>query len=207
MMGAVFSYAMLWRSLVVFLLLGSVAGLLAGAVLLWRPDWLVRVSQLANSWVSTRQMSRPLDRTVDVDQWFYRYSLLSGALLLAGAIYIDYIFTVSFDKAAVLATLRNTYIIQPLLLEVMLDALVLIFLAGAQLALLVSLFLLFRPSMLRDFEQGANQRLSLRLALKPLEMQHSGVDQYVFKHVQGVGLLLLFGSLYTLVALVLWLGR
>ena len=207
-MGAIFTEAELLHSLAVFLLLGSVAGLLAGAALLWRPDWLARISQRANSWVSTRRMSRPLDRTVDVDHWFYRYGRLSGVLLLAGAIYIDYMFTLHFDKAAVLAGLRNAFILQPpLLLEAMLDALVLILLAGAQLALIVSLFLLLRPSMLRDFEHGANQRLSMRLALKPLEMQHGGVDQYVFQHVQAAGVLLLFGSLYAMVALALWLGR
>ncbi len=206
-MGAIFTEAELWRSLAVFLLLGSIAGLLAGASLLWRPDWLLRASKLANGWVSTRRMSRPLELTVDVEHWVYRYNRLSGALLLAGAIYIDAILTLHFDKASVLVVLRNSYITQPLLLEAMLDALVLIFLAGAQLALIVSLFLLLRPSLLRSFEQGANQRLSLRKSLKPLEMQHGGLDQYVFRHVQGAGMLLLLGSLYTLVMLAFWLSR
>jgi hypothetical protein len=49
--------------------------------------------------------------------------------------------------------------------------------------------------------------MSMRRSIKPLEMQHSGVDQYVFKNVQIVGTLLLFGSLYALAALALWLKR
>lgn len=206
-MGKFFSETELLHSLVVFLMLGSVAGLLAGVALLWRPEWLLRASKHANRWVSTRQMSRPLDNSIDTDHWFYRYSKPSGVLLLAGAIYIDYVFASHFDKAGIMASLFKSGAAQPIFAEPMIDALVLIFLAGAQLAMITGLFMLFRPSMLRDFELGANQRMSMRRSIKPLEMQHNGVDQYVFKNVLIVGVLLLFGSLYTLVALALWLNR
>ena len=77
------------------------------------------------------------------------------------------------------------------------DALVLTCLTGAVLALIVSLFLLFRPSMLREFEHHANLETSLRQALKPLEMQSDSLDLYVLKHARFAGILILAGSLYT----------
>lgn len=197
----------IWRSLALFLLLGSVAGVLAGVLLLWRPDWLARVGRWANRWVSTRQMARPLERQVDADHWLYRYSRAGGTLLLVGALYILFMFVVHLERPALLASLMQTHWLQPVLAELLLDALVLLFLAGAVLALLVSLFLLFRPSLLREFEVGANQRLSLRQQLKPLEMSHGNLDEYVFRHVQLAGVLLLCGSLYVLVMLAYWLGR
>ena len=206
-MGSNIVNDILLRSMVEFLLLGSVAGVLMGAILLWRPDWLVRTGKFTNLWVSSRHMSRPLDKSIEVEHWVYRFSRPFGIVLLAGALYIDYIFTSDFNRTGVLAALLSAHIAQPLWLETMLDALVLIFLAGAQLALIASLFLLFRPSMLRDIEQKANQRISVRKALKPMEMQHSNVDQYVFKNVLLVGMLLLLGSMYTFVMLVIWLSK
>lgn len=205
-MSPLFTQAELLHSLVLFLLLGSVTGLLAGALMMWRPEWLARVSKHANRWVSTHQLGRPLDQPINVDNWFYRNSQWSGAVLLAGAVYIIYMFTAQLARADLLASLARMQLVQAALLEPLLDALVLVFLAGALLALLVSLFLIFRPSMLRDLEHGANQRISLRRPLKPMEMQHINLDQLVFRHVQLAGVLLLCGSLYTLVALAFWLG-
>ena len=206
-MNTIFTNAELLRSLVLFLLLGSVAGLLLGALMLWRPKWLTRVSKVANGWVSTRQMGRTLERSVNLDHWFYRYSHLSGVLLLAGAIYIIYMFMLHLGRADLLLSLAKMHLVQPIFLEPLLDTLVLAFLAGAFFALLVSLFLIFRPSMLRHLELGANQRISMRQSFKPMEMQHGNLDRLVFRHVQLAGVLILFGSLYTLVALAFWLGR
>ena len=175
--------------------------------MIWRPEWLARISKYSNAWVSTRQMGRTLEQSVDTDNWFYRNSHWSGVALLAGAIYIIYMFTAHLARADMLASLARLHLVHPRLLEALLDTLVLVFLAGALLAVLVSLFLIFRPSMLRDLELGANLRISLRQTLKPMEMQHGKLDQMVFKNIQVVGVLLLCGSLYTFVALAFWLGR
>lgn len=197
---------LLLRSLLLILMLGSVAGLLAGAALILRPEWLMRLGKFTNRWVSTRHLDSALERPVNLDHWFYRYSRVSGTLTLAGAIYIIYFFTSSFDKLGTLAGIFKNNIVPPQLMGAMLDALVLIILAGGVSAMIVSLFLLFRPSLLRGFEQRANQTSSLRRALKPLEIPRSNVDEYVFRNVRIVGVLLLFGSLYTLMGLAAWLG-
>lgn len=206
-MSLLFTDAVLLRSLVLFLMFGSVAGLLAGALLIWRPEWLARVSKRGNRWVSTRQLARPLEQSVNFDNWVYRTSHWSGGVLLAGALYIIYMFTAGLARADLLATLAPMHLVQPVLLETLLDTLVLVFLAGALLAMLVSLFLIFRPSMLRELELGANKRISLRRVLKPMEMQRGELDQLVLRNVHLAGVLLLCGSLYTLVALAFFLGR
>jgi len=204
-MSGLLTQSELLRSLVIFLMLGSVAGMLAGALLLWRPEWLARVSKQANRWISTRQMGRSLEQSVNIDHWFYRYGRLSGAILLAGAVYLVYMLLSKLNRAALLADLAKRHLLQPMLLEPLLDTLVLVFLAGALLAMLVSLFLIFRPSMLRDVELGANQSVSLRQSLKSMEIQHGDLEGLVFRHVQKAGVLLLGGSLYTLVLLAYWL--
>ena len=196
---------LLLRSLLLFLMLGSVAGLFVGMVLIMRPDWLLRVSKHTNRWISTRQFDRPLEQSVKLDPWFYRYRFTSGILILTGAVYTLYFFTAGLDKPAAIDGLSRKFPVPPAFIGSLLDALALSCLLGAAFALIVSLFLLFRPSMLRGFEQGSNQWLSMRRALKPLEIQRSGVDEYVFHNVRLVGILLLFGSLYTLVGLATWM--
>lgn len=197
----------LLQSLVLFLLLGSVVGLLTGALMLWRPDWLARLSQGANRWVSTRRMMRPLERQHDVDHWMYRHGRWGGTFLLIGALYIIYMLLAGVGRADLLAGMLRARLLQPALIEPMLDSLVLILLGGAVFALLVGMFLLMRPSLLKELEHGANQNVSLRQSLKPLEVQHDGLEQLVARHRALVGVLLLLGSLYTLVMLAYWLAR
>jgi hypothetical protein len=72
---------------------------------------------------------------------------------------------------------------------------------GAAFSLFVSLFVLFRPSQLREFEKGANQWISMRKTLKPLEISRKGVDEFAMRHAPKVGVTLVMGSLYTMVLL------
>lgn len=200
-MSTIFTDAILMHSLILFLMLGSVAGLFAGAALLFRPDWLQRVSKHANRWFSTRQMVRPLARAIDMDNWFYRYNRLSGTLLIAAAFYIVYYFTAVFDKYSALRNVFNAANIHPEIMAGLIDALVLICMMGAVFAGIIGLFFIFRPSMLREFELQANCKTSLRRRLKPLEIQRDALDQYVLRHMRLVGILMLLGSIYTLVVL------
>ena len=195
----------LFHALLLFLMAGSIAGLFAGASLVLRPAWLLQASKRVNRWVAMRQVAGILERVVKVDRWFYRYHQASGTLLLAGAIFLIYFFSARFDKLRVFIGLSRSFALPPALIEVLLDSAVFSILLGAAFALIVSLFLLIRPSMLRGFEQGANQWISLRRALKPFEISRVGVDEYVFRNVQMAGVLLLFGSLYTLAGLTIWL--
>jgi hypothetical protein len=196
---------MLLHALLLFLMVGSVVGLFVGALLVLRPAWLLYVSMHANRWIDMSPIANLLDQVVKVDRWFYRHHQASGISLLAGAVLLIYLFTARFDKFFILIGLSRKLPISPVFAEVLLDSVVLSILMGAAATLIISLFLLIRPSMLRGFEQGANQWISLRRDLKSFELFRVGVDEYVFQNVQMTGVLLLFGSLYTLAVLIIWL--
>ena len=199
--------SLLLRSAALFLIAGSLAGLVVGALLLWRPQRLHAVGALLNRWISTRHLAQSLERSVSLDPWFYRYRRTSGVLTLLGSCYILYFFTVSLDKESAINGLSQYFKLPAVLVGGLLDAGALIALLGAMFAAFISLFLLWRPSMLRDFEQGANQWLSLRRAMKPVEIPRQGVDEYVFQYARRAGIFLVLGSLYTLVLLTIWLSR
>ncbi|OIR11676.1 hypothetical protein GALL_65320 [mine drainage metagenome] len=199
--------SLLLRSFVLFLMLGSLAGLVVGALLLHGPDRLRTVGNILNRWISTRHINQALDRTFEVEPWFYRHRRISGWLILLSSGYILYAFTFGLDRNIAVIGLSGRFGLPSGVVGGLLDAMVLSALLGALLAVFVSLFLLLRPSMLRDFEQGANRWVSLRRGLKPLEMEREGLDEYVYKYARQVGILLVLGSLYTLALLALWIGH
>lgn len=195
---------LLAQSLISFLLLGSLAGLVAGILLLLRPEWLMKASKFSNRWISTRQMGGSMEQPLNVDRWFYRYSRISGTLLLAGALYIIYSLIVRVVRVDLIAALIKVRWLQAAWVEPAVDTLVLVLLVGAILALVVGMFMVFSPSLLRDLELGANQRISLRQTLKPVEIQRGNVDQLIFGNVRLAGVVLLGSSLYALVVLLSW---
>jgi hypothetical protein len=199
--------SILLRSLVLFLMAGSLAGLVVGVLLLWHPERLRAINNILNRWISTRRIDKPLERSIVLDPWFYRYRRTSSTLVLLASAYLLYFFTAGIDRTNTILVLSRHFSLPPGFVGVLLDALVLSALLGAALAAFVSLFLLWRPSALREFEQSANQWVSLRRALKPLEVQRLDLDEYVSKYGRQTGILLVLGSLYTLVFLTVWLSH
>jgi len=199
--------AILVRSLMLFLLAGSVVGVFAGISMLLRPEWLKKSGMIANRWISTRQAARPLVRSFNIDSFIYRYNQPFGVLLMIGSVFVIYYFSNVFNAKSAMNGVFGKAGISPVLMMGMIDGFVLIAIVGAVFAMLASLFLMFRPGMLRDFEKRANQQVSMRRSLKPMEVLHEGLDHYVFKHRQLIGLSLLLGSLYTFVILYIWIKK
>ena len=197
----------LLQSAVIFLIIGSFAGILTGALLVLRPQILRRLSAPLNRWVSTRHLDKALDRGYSIDNWLYRYRTYTGGAILIGAFFVLYFFTVNMEREQAIAGLARHFHYPILLVSGLLDALVLSALVGALCAVFVALFMLFRPSLLREFEQGANQWLSLRKALKPMEIPRENVDSFAYQHARQLGVFLMLGGLYALVFLIIWLMR
>lgn len=185
---------MLWRDLDIFLFFGALLGVLLSLLLIFKPQFVERISRVANRWVSTRHISRWLDRSISIENWFYRHHRVVGIVVVLGASYIFIYFSVLFDKAYTLQNLKGVFPAK--LLEGLLNAMVLGLMVGGAVALIVGLFLWLRPSLLRGTEEGANQWVSSRRATKVLDVPHGEVDRFVARHAQRVGWLLLLGSIY-----------
>lgn len=188
-----------WRALAIFLLIGAVLGVALALLLIFNPQLLARVNHLANRWISTRGISRLLDRSISIEHWFYQHHRVVGIFAVLGAIWMLSYFGLWFDKAATLQGLSNKVPVK--LPDGLLDALVLSALIGATVALLVGLFLWLRPSLLRGFEAQSNQWVSSRKATKILDIPRDQVDIFVTQHARKIGWLLLLASIYLLFAM------
>lgn len=185
---------MLWRDLAMFLLFGSLLGVLLGVLLIFNPAVVEKISRVANRWISTRRINQVLDRSVSIEHWFYQHHRIIGSFIVLGAVYIFIYFGGLFDKSAMLRYFSGS---APLVvIDMLLDAFVLSMLVGAAVSLISGLFLVLRPSLLRDLEAGTNQWVSSRSASKVLDVQRGQVDAFVLRHAQRVGWLLLLGSIY-----------
>ena len=195
---------LLWRSLAILLLIGALMGIILALLLIFKPQWLPRINRVANHWVSTRHISQLMDRSIRTERWFYRHHGVVGPLVVMGAAYMLLYFGWLLDRAAALRAL-NAYVTNPHVASILMQALLLFALIGAVVALLIGAVYWVRPSLLRGLETQSNQWVSWRKATKVMDVTHDHVDLFVAQHAQGVGWLLLAGSVYLLVVMARWL--
>lgn len=190
----------LWQALALFLLVGAVTGMVVAVLMIYRPKRFECLNRAANTWISTRRMSRLVDRTLSVEQWFYRHHRVLGVLICLGALYVLGYFGLILDKTAALQHLPAHLPIrlQAPVIEGLLDALVLASLTGGTVSLLVGLALWLRPSLLHGLEAVGNQWLTLRRPTRFLDLPREQIEAYVMSHSRGVGWLLLLASLFLL---------
>ena len=195
------AYIFLWRALAIFWLIGALLGVVLALLLIFKPQFLERLNRVASRWVSTRHISRWLDRSISIEHWFYRHHRAAGAIIVLVASYIFIYFGMLFDKAHTLQRLSLRVTVPARLLASLLDALLLGLLIGGAVALIVGLLLWLRPGQLRGMEGGANQWVSSRRATKMLDVPHGQVDLFIARHARRAGWLLLLGSIYLFFAM------
>jgi len=194
----------LWHALAIFLLIGASMGVAVALLLIFKPHLLKPVNRVANRWVSMRRISQWMDHSIRTERWFYRHHGVLGLLVVAGAGYMLLYFGWLLDQAAALRALGG-YVASPQLASMLTQALRLVALIGAVLALLIGAVYWIRPSLLRGIETKANQWVSSRQATKAVDITHDQVDLFVEHHAQRVGWLLLAGSIYLFVVMLRWL--
>jgi hypothetical protein len=194
----------LWRALAIFLLIGALTGVVVSLLLIFKPNLIERVNSVANRWVSMRHVSQWADRTVSIERWCYRHHRPLGLFTLLGAGYMLVYFGLQFDRAAAVRSL-SVYLPNKLLLDMLLQAMMLIALIGAAVALVTGLFMWLRPSSLKGVETTANQWVSSRRATKVTDVERGQIDAFAVHHARPVGWLLLVGSIYLFFVMFRWL--
>jgi len=193
----------LWQSLAIFLLIGALMGLILGLLLILKPHLIGHLNRIASRWVSSSRLNQLLDRSVSIEQWLYQHHRPLGIFATFGACYILVYFGLLFDKTAAMQYWAGS--MPAIQLDILLDAMVLVALICAVVALLVGLFLWLRPSMLRGIEESANQWVSTDRTFRVLDIPHDEVERFVAGHTRRVGWLLLLGSIGLLFILFRWL--
>jgi hypothetical protein len=197
MLGEHLLAQVLASTLLVFLFVGSLLGLVLGLGLLLRSSATLPFIRLMNQWVSTRQALRPLEVPVQLARaaggarWF-------GAVLVAVGAYAAVILVSTFDvhRVATLFKVDARYSLGGLGLDVLKWFLVL----GSVTAVFTGLMLLFFPSAWRSFEARANHWYSTRNLEVAGDTVYLSLDRMVEAFPRASGAVILFMSLIAIVA-------
>jgi len=194
--------------LILFLIFGNLFAFFIGVLMIAAPQRLGYLFKISNRWISTRRMTKPLEKPRQADRTMLRYPRVLGAIMLASAalILIKGIIFISGVSAAdggrLLARLYGGVNLSAVVWEVIWITLVMIILLGAILAIVVGLMSLFKLGKLKHWAESANRWVSTRQLTKPLDMPHYHLDKMVSAKPQ------LWGGVITALALfsslVLW---
>ena len=194
--------------LILFLIFGNLFAFFIGVLMIAAPQRLGNLFRISNRWISTRRMTKPLEKPRQADRAMLRYPRVLGAIMLASAalILIKGIIFISGVNAAdggrLLARLYSGVNLSAVAWEVIWVTLITIILLGAILAIVVGLMSLFKIGKLKHWAESANRWVSTRQLTKPLDMPHYHLDKMVSAKPQ------LWGGVITALALfsslVLW---
>ena len=186
---------------VALLCVGSIAGLLMGIAMLLKHKQLERVNHYFSHWYHADKITEPLDRPRWTERFFYRHHRLVGALVTIASLCTLYIFLISYNVRRIATAVAKGY-------WGLVDAVVALLLVGSALAAIVGIFLLIRPSVLRDIEKLSNRWISTEGLAKFFDRRFDSADQHLLRRRNIAGILLIVASLYILIVLgnFLWRG-
>ena len=188
----------LLQGLAVVLVLGLLAALFVGVMLLARPQALFALNQRLSRWIDTRAVFSMLDQPRHLERFFYRHHRLLGAAIMLGATYVLWQWAFHYERAEVVALLGRRW--RAAGLDWLAPALE-VALVGLHAAILVvGMLIFFRPSLLKGVEQAAN-RWQDGPATSRLDSVVDGLDDAFEGHPRVSGLLLVVSAAWCLAAL------
>jgi hypothetical protein len=187
--------------LVVLLIVGNVLAFGVGVLMLAAPQELKAVFKFSNRWISTRKLTKPLEKARPADRTLLRYPRVLGAILLVSAALIlikGAIFVTGIGVAEggrLLARLYGETNNSAGLWESLWISLIAFIMLGALTAVVVGLTSLFRPGQLKHWGKSTNRWVSTRKLTKPLDTPHYHLDKLVLARPR------LWGGVITVLAL------
>lgn len=182
------------QSLLIFLWVGSIVGMLVGAGVWLKPQQIIVLNQFFSRWVGSGRLGVILDRPRWSERFFYRHHKLVGVAVLVGALVVLYTFLFSYNLRTISTLIPRGY-------WWLSDALVALLLVSSALAALIGILVLARPSLLRDLEKAANRWISTERWVTMINRMNFSAEQSIIRHHRIAGVTIFVGSVYILVVL------
>ncbi len=189
-------------SVVIFVLMGGLAGVVLGVALVWRSAAALAFVSRMNRWISTRQALRPLETPHGVHgvppglrRW------LGGFLVFGGA------FSVAFLLFRLQVLRRGSYfpgvdVERWLVSGVAVETMKWVLVAGGALAFAVGVLMLFFPARLAAFEARMDHWYSAGPLLRAEERMITPLEPRVAANPRAAGWLIAVASLLVAGAMV-----
>lgn len=196
--------SMAFEVLLAVFILGAAFALVIGVLLILAPRLVARLQAVLDQRYSARRALKPLEIPRSAERVFYRHHRWWGVAIALGALIYFGVYFFDYDHAAAITALSRY--LHPEIAGWVADSGAALLTIGNAIALVVGLAVLFRPSLLKHLETGANRWFSSRQALRPMDAEHSAPDRLATAHPRLVGVLVSLGSLFVLASFgLLWL--
>jgi len=165
-----------------------------------RPAILGRLRSAGDRRVSMRRATRALDIPHNIDRWFYRHHRLYGAFVVTLSVVLLAFLTFGTTPQVWLHSLP---VADRGIGGILVDTARLVLWALGLFALVIGVVVLVRPSALKRFETWANRWVTPRRALKGLDHDVRGLDDWIARHPRGWGITIAVVTGLCLLALLL----
>lgn len=183
------------------LLWGAVFSFFFGLLALLLPGKAIAINNAMSHWYSARRSTKFLELPRYHERWIYRYHRPVGILLLAGCLFILYQLRFNYGlpelQRLVAQNTSNTVVT-----EIIIDSAYGFLLIGTVFSLIISGIIIFRPSLLKDFEAWSNRWISTRRALRFASQRYDSTENIFRRRPRLIGGIIILGSLYTVLILV-----
>lgn len=158
------------------------------------PSSAMSVNGFVNKWVSTDRFFRSMDQPVYKEALFYKWHRLFGVLILLGSAYVLYRlwFQTDVDVIAKLVPVVKTFQANAWIYQ----SLVIFLLAMNAIIFILSVIIIFRPSLLKQAEGLINRWVQTDRPLERLNDQYQIPNNVLPGNVRLFGLLVLAGGMY-----------
>ena len=180
-------------SVLVFFLLGCLAGAAIGVGLLARSGATLHLLRSMNQWISTRRPMKSAESVRDFDATVKGHRVVFGVLFALASAYSLYVLLSQIDAdrlAVALAGRGPKTVIAAILIESVRWLLV----AGSALALAVGVMLAAFPGGMRALEERANRWVSSRRIVAGGDTMYLPLDRLVEDHPRQAGWMILAAS-------------
>jgi hypothetical protein len=198
-------------TLVLFVLIGGIGGVLLGAALMWRSEAALRFVARMNRWISTRQALHALEAPRGLERPSPRLRRWLGAFLVFGGAFSVAFLLIRLDMLRRSGYVPGVDLERWLVSGVMLLTMKWVLVAGSAFALAVGVLMLWFPARLGAFEQRMDRWYSSRRLLQAeekMERMVTPLEPRVEANPRAAGSLIAIASLLVAAAmLVLLLGK
>jgi len=179
-----------------FIVIGSFIALFFGLALLLAPIATLKFNAKINTHISLREKTKNIEKQIKSETYFYKYSKISGALLIFGSLFLLYTLS-TFNIYNLIPYLSHQ--LSSSAWEWLLQSAQLFFYITGSFILLFGLLIFIRPSTIKKFEEASNHWVSTRKHFSKMSKDIHFANKLVNAYPRafgGVGIILIMLELF-----------
>ena len=167
-----------------FIIVGTFIALILGLGLIFAPSLTLKFNEKINTRISLREKTKTIETAIKSEPFFYKHSKINGAILIIGSIFVLYTLA-TFNAYTLLPHLPKS--ISSAGWEWIIDSAQIFFFISCGFILIFGLIVLFRPSLIKKFEQTANHWISTRRSFSKMSKDIDFTNKLVNAYPRAFG--------------------